>query len=341
MPCFIRRATATCGRSIALPRTCGTRNVVVTDLDGVRDFIEANGHRDLYVGVATRVDAKRRDLEACGHLWALFVDIDYKDSSEDAARAKLAAFPLPPSIVIASGGGLHCYWLLVEPIDLQNGGAGLAKRLLGALKDALGGDPNSAEPARILRVPGTFNRKRDTPCAVTIEHFDAACRYTLDAIAAVLPRLPEDAPTPKTLPAFIPHGQRHDTLFREGCRLRQRGYAEAEIADALWSLLTHRNEGPEVPRGNIDKLAHDICKRYEPAADTFPETDSGNAEFFAEVTGADRVRYDHARRSWFVFNGHHFRPDRDGELTASRSTRSASGRPARSPSRTRAAAPSG
>ncbi len=70
-------------------------------------------------------------------------------------------------------------------------------------------------------------------------------------------------PTPKTLPASIPHGKRHDTLFREGCRLRQRGYAEAEIADALWSLHTHRSEGPDVPREHIDQIAASICGQYE------------------------------------------------------------------------------
>jgi len=84
---------------------------------------------------------------------------------------------------------------------------------------------------------------------------------------------PEHADTPpaKPLPPSIPHGKRHDTLFREGCRLRYRGYEEAEIADTLWSLHTNRSEGPDVPRKNIDTIAHDICARYPRGQTKFVE----------------------------------------------------------------------
>lgn len=44
-------------------------------------------------------------------------------------------------------------------------------------------------------------------------------------------------------------------------------------------------------------------------ADPYLLTDSGNAEFFAsEYQGI--VRYDHARRTWMIFDGHHWREDR-------------------------------
>jgi predicted P-loop ATPase len=66
----------------------------------------------------------------------------------------------------------------------------------------------------------------------------------------------------KTPPSSLPEGERHHELFHEGCRLRYRGYTEPEIVDALWSLLTHRNEGPTVPKANIEALAKDICRRY-------------------------------------------------------------------------------
>jgi predicted P-loop ATPase len=75
----------------------------------------------------------------------------------------------------------------------------------------------------------------------------------------------------KTLPPTIRRGAQHDTLFHEGCRLRQRGYAEAEIADALWSLHQHRSEGSDVKheRQDIEKIAHSICEQYAPGQTSF------------------------------------------------------------------------
>ncbi len=77
---------------------------------------------------------------------------------------------------------------------------------------------------------------------------------------------PDLVATPNTLPSTIPHGQQHQTLFHEGCRLRRRGYAEAEIADALWSLHKHRSEGPDVhdEKKDVEKIAKSICDQYEP-----------------------------------------------------------------------------
>ena len=50
---------------------------------------------------------------------AVFVDIDFKDTPEAAARKRLAECPCPPSIVVESGGGLQVHWLLREPIELS------------------------------------------------------------------------------------------------------------------------------------------------------------------------------------------------------------------------------
>ena len=91
------------------------------------------GNWNIFVGVATRKAATGRKLTDCLALHALFADLDFKNfPSEAAARDRLAAFPLPPSIVVRTGGGLQCYWLLAEPLDLQ-ADAIYAKRLLIAL----------------------------------------------------------------------------------------------------------------------------------------------------------------------------------------------------------------
>jgi len=145
-----------------------------TDHTGIEGFLTENQHQDLYGGVATRRDASSGRLENCRHLGALFADIDFKTTPEPAARQGLARFPLRPSAIIHSGGGLHCYWFLREPLELPDE-VTHAKQLLRRLAVAVGGDLSAAEVARVLRVPGTWNRKPEygTPRSVRIESFEA------------------------------------------------------------------------------------------------------------------------------------------------------------------------
>ena len=144
-----------------------------TETDAIAGFLAQHHGQDLYFGVATRRDRSSGKLENCRHLGALFVDIDFKTTSEPEARERLAQFPFPPSIRVASGGGLHAYWALREPLELPD--EGYARRLLRRLAAKLGGDLSAAEPARVLRVPGTFNRKPEygAPRLVQVERFRA------------------------------------------------------------------------------------------------------------------------------------------------------------------------
>ena len=172
-----------------------TRKVDVGDLLGVDEFVDRFRERDIYVGVATRANGKGGQLKDCLGLHAVFIDMDFKDfSSEADARAKLEHFPLPPSCVVATGGGLHTYWFLTEPLHLEDGGARYAKQLLRALAEVLGADRASAEPARILRLPDTFNYKYEPPRPVVVETLDVARRYSLDSLHACLRPVPDTPP---------------------------------------------------------------------------------------------------------------------------------------------------
>jgi putative DNA primase/helicase len=181
------------------------------NLGGVDEFAALYRDRDVYVGVAPRVDDKSRGTDACVELHALFADIDFKDSTEAEARTRLAAFPLMPSAVVASGGGLQVYWLLKEAVDLTNGRAAFAKQLLRALATALGADLSAAEPARILRLPGSLNHKYDPPRLVVVEALSEHRRYTLADLLAILPPVPEKHEQSN---ASISHGLGRDVRMR-------------------------------------------------------------------------------------------------------------------------------
>lgn len=115
---------------------------------------------DVYVGVIPRARCAggRRDLlEHAGVVWA--------DCDTTAAVAALASFRPRPALVVASGSGAnrHAYWLLREPI-----GADRLERLNRRLAATLGADARSSDAARILRPPGSLNRKRSPPAPVRL-----------------------------------------------------------------------------------------------------------------------------------------------------------------------------
>lgn len=119
-----------------------------------------------------RGGGKSEDTMASASVWT---DIDDKDFSggEEQARAALAGFPLPPSIVVRSGHGLHAYWLLTEACKPARLSA-LAK----VVGKAVGGD-SVHDAARVLRMPGTLNLKDPSaPMPVEIEVFEPERRVT-------------------------------------------------------------------------------------------------------------------------------------------------------------------
>lgn len=109
----------------------------------------------------------------------LFVDYDTY-TSQLAGMAALQAMPIPPTMIVNSGNGLHAYWLLdrlytdIDEIKARNKALAL---LLGG-KEA-GGD-SCFDLARVLRIPGTYNAKRDTPLSCDIVFEDTSRVYTLD-----------------------------------------------------------------------------------------------------------------------------------------------------------------
>lgn len=89
------------------------------------------------------------------YLPALYVDID---DPSDAARWRIWEL-CPPTMIVASGGGWHGYWVLNTPLLITEDNHHEIKRTLKGMAVAVGGDTKVAELARIMRLPGTVNTK--------------------------------------------------------------------------------------------------------------------------------------------------------------------------------------
>lgn len=128
---------------------------------------------------------------------ALCLDFDYGTEHQGGknypptqadALALLADLPLPPSVVIHSGHGLHVYWLLKEPwiFDGQSERDEAARLLLGwqgfvkARAREKGWELDSTHDlARVLRVPGTVN-SNDPDHPVDVQTLQADYGLTYD-----------------------------------------------------------------------------------------------------------------------------------------------------------------
>ena len=131
---------------------------------------------DVFFGVGLRRCPMSDDIAKCSHdekgkdhvsrLTCAWGDFDVSPietpktpyRSQAQVVAALEAAELRPDILVSSGSGVHGYWLLDEPsTDLQR-----VEALNRAIRGKLGGD-NAIDAARILRLAGTYNRKRPTP----------------------------------------------------------------------------------------------------------------------------------------------------------------------------------
>ena len=93
----------------------------------------------------------------CLHADIDFKNVEGKPDRHDIVR-KLVMLMYPPSVIVFSGGGLHCYWLFKEALLTQ----GNIERIEAALRgfaDLVAGDPAVCEVARVLRLPTSHNTK--------------------------------------------------------------------------------------------------------------------------------------------------------------------------------------
>lgn len=139
--------------------------------------------RGLFFCVGTVKDGARRNKENIIETIGLHADIDFKDvdlgyTREQIVR-KLESLQYPPTAIVSSGNGLHCYWLFKEPMETQPN----VDRIESALKqlaDVVAGDLAVCEVSRVMRLPGTHNTKNGAWTEVTALSLDGRRRYELD-----------------------------------------------------------------------------------------------------------------------------------------------------------------
>lgn len=180
----------------------GVRSVYTRDAGVITLHIKRTDKPGMggFFGVCTRrVGISKGDRTNLAELPCLWGDIDCQKLGLDklAVLAALASCPMPPSIIVDSGAGLHVYWLLREAliVALDDDGISLGDaaeiedRVIAVLRQLAGvfaGDLVVCELARIMRLPGTHNSKVATleanagqPALVRLLECDSQRTYEL------------------------------------------------------------------------------------------------------------------------------------------------------------------
>lgn len=171
-----------------------------------RARVLSDGSKDVYVAVSLAEhpglpDTRIKSGSAAG-IVGLWADLDIADPdvhkkwnlppSVDATMELLHAAGLEPTVIVHSGHGLQAWWLFHEfwAFDDENArleAAGLAQRWNTTLQVRAAERSwvvdSVFDLARVMRVPGTYNRKGTAPVPVQLLHADGP-RYAPEDIEA-------------------------------------------------------------------------------------------------------------------------------------------------------------
>ena len=136
--------------------------------------LDTNGY-DCYYALATFKEATTRKVTNTHKLQSFFFDIDCgegKDyATQEGAIVALGSFcktlNLPIPLLVNSGGGVHVYWRLSEPVIYDEWFPIASKLKAMTKKHGLLCDHSvTSDAARILRIPTTHNYKTSPPTKV-------------------------------------------------------------------------------------------------------------------------------------------------------------------------------
>ncbi|WP_029423482.1 DNA primase family protein [Alicyclobacillus macrosporangiidus] len=186
------------------------RSFPVTDIDELVSYV-AQGYRSpvlrnragWYYGVCPRKTELRRVVDADVRArWigggnedvaiypGAWADIDdhgdhdaFRLEQASEALGMLADMGYPPTFVVCSGGGRgrHVYYRFTEPVDAVTG-----RRVVKKLALVLQSDASIADPARVLRIPGTLHTKSGVAVPVSIEQSRPEAEYLADQFESAL-----------------------------------------------------------------------------------------------------------------------------------------------------------
>lgn len=247
-----------------------------SSFDRIGKLVEEHGAKDkklaAYYGVAKRTDeSKKLRLGKKAHILGtttLWADIDTAKHGWDLQDTAKALYGLPqilqPNALVKSGGGLHAYWLLNQPIKFGVPGdvelVEDANKLLGVM---CSGD-RIFDITRVLRLPGSWNaRAKKGVDTLYCFHWD---KKPIDDLWVAAEKFGKVlGPTGFVLPKDMPKEYRKSRELDVENVVRHVGYgggakSRAAKEDAIWHNTRHGGGYPYYGINEAELLS--TCNQY-------------------------------------------------------------------------------
>lgn len=228
-----------------LPPSAGRRWAPLAELPDIVEWLERvnrdeNQRVHAYFGANPRKSKNASQAEGVALARCLFADFDGGVVVEDAlARVRAAGFPMPTAI-IESGGGVHLWWRLAEPMH----DAAAWHDRMKAISAALGSDPAICDWPRIMRLPGFVNWKYEQTPRAHLWDCDPTRIYPLEkfsgqAVQAIVvkPKSMSDLTRRFLEEGFTLAAGRRQTMFTVACDMAARGWGVAEATSSIMERM--------------------------------------------------------------------------------------------------------
>jgi hypothetical protein len=228
-----------------LPPAAGRRWSTLTEIPDIIEWLERLNRDEAqrvhaYFGANPRSARGVSQAEGVALARCLFADFDGGVSYEEAMnRIKIAGLPWPTAI-LESGGGVHAWWRLAEPMHDQTAWHERMK----AIASALGSDQSICDWPRIMRLPGFINWKHEQRPLAVLKDWDATRVYPLAKFAkqaaqsvVVQPKSMSDLTRRFLEEGFTLAAGRRQTMFTVACDMAARGWGVAEATATIMERM--------------------------------------------------------------------------------------------------------
>lgn len=203
-----------------------------------------------------------------------------------------------PSIIISSGGGWHCYWILEQPEKLTDENLQKYKEIQAGWVSYTGGDKAAKDLTRVLRLPGTINNKYSPAREVKFLSTEFDRVYSINELLAFIPT---SIIKPEPMQIYQPPsqnsgsywlqkalskakvGNRNNTGFWLACQLLDAGLSEDEAIPYMEEYVNQVPEGEVNNRYTINEALSSLKSaagepRRPPAKNISPILKLDNSE---------------------------------------------------------------
>ena len=244
----------------------------------LRMISSAKSQRDYWITQAVFSQFNRRKVNLAS-IGTAFVDIDYYKVKSyqdldpyvmiEKVLRRCDALNIPePSVIIDSGRGLQVKWFhCVLPKKALARWDAVQRHLVRHFED-LGGDKNSRDVSRVLRVMHTYNQKTGNRVELVYVNnqfeVDAPVKYSFNELAAAV--IPEKLPTDKQILDTVDPG--NDPKFEKAKVSRIEAFRRGFSLDSLnWTRLCDLQKlieirGGDVGEGMREPMAFYLCNFY-------------------------------------------------------------------------------